>query len=161
MPPTRSEEQQQKTLTLNCSKSAPACALSAVQSFQLNLINKLIRYYCVGSQGGSCGYALPVRLARPSLSFSLRLVLAPADAVRIGRRWRGGQDLWRHLERWQNAYYSRSLATRTFFRRGISLRDFFRQRQSRLPFSGFLTGFESFCPLKSEKRIFWFGNKKI
>lgn len=26
-----------------------ACALSAVQSCQLNLINKLIRYYCVGS----------------------------------------------------------------------------------------------------------------
>lgn len=38
-------------------------ALSAVQSCQLNLINKLIRYYCVGSQGGSCGYALPRTLA--------------------------------------------------------------------------------------------------
>ena len=30
-------------------------APSDVQSCQVNLINKLIRYYCVGSQGGSCG----------------------------------------------------------------------------------------------------------
>lgn len=49
-------------------------ALSAVQSCQLNLINKLIRYYCVGSQGGSCGYAL---LVPRVLALSILLSLFP------------------------------------------------------------------------------------
>lgn len=73
-------------------------ALSAVQSCQLNLINKLIRYYCVGSQGGSCGPSPPSFLF---CVFVFPSSPGPADDARDAAIYvqMGGQDLWRHFLR--------------------------------------------------------------